>query len=150
MAEIGRFLAAINRVRLRCEYFVECAGGWSEVLDKGQQGRNGASYQLYLAGNHVQSSWRHATVGHMGDRRAGDSLELLQHQVVDATCARRTVVQGAGLLTGQVKQLFHVVGRQVVACCPDQWPRGDHGDRRKALQGVIAGRRQGGGNRGER
>ena len=32
MAEICRFLAAINRVRLRFEYSVECAGGLSDVL----------------------------------------------------------------------------------------------------------------------
>jgi len=32
VTEIGRFLAAINRVRLHCEYFVECAGGLSDVL----------------------------------------------------------------------------------------------------------------------
>jgi hypothetical protein len=32
MAEIRRFLAAINRVRLRFEYFDECVGGLSDVL----------------------------------------------------------------------------------------------------------------------
>ena len=85
----------------------------------------------------------------MGNENTGLALELLQHQVVNATGASRTVIEHTRFLTRQLHQLFHAVGGQLLTGSPDQRAGGDHAHRGKLVQGVVTGGRQRGRHGGE-